>query len=170
MTHIQIQQFRETLATASSRKDDRRSYTREAVSCSQSRRQSRSRSPTRGHRPQRQRSPGVARPRQQSPAGATKHSFQGGASSQGPSACAVCLGRHRHEISKCAADTLWDGSKIRCKQNEQGRIINPNGLIICSDWQRPSGCQNNGSTHHHECSGCGKTTHGAQDCSRAQKN
>ena len=97
-------------------------------------------------------------------------SFPAGASSRGPSACAICLGRHRHEISKCCSETLWNGEKARCHRNDQGRLVSPAGLIICSDWQRPNGCSTSGAGHRHECSGCGKNDHGAQECPRTQKD
>ncbi|KAF8149508.1 hypothetical protein B0H34DRAFT_635480, partial [Crassisporium funariophilum] len=87
----------------------------------------------------------------------------------GPSACAVCLGRHRHDIGKCVSDTLWDGAPSRCRRNERGRLVNPEGVILCSDWQRPQGCSSASPNHVHECSGCGRKAHGAQACARAQK-
>jgi hypothetical protein len=96
-------------------------------------------------------------------------SFHAGTSSCTPSACAICLGRHHHKVYKCNSITLWNGEKPHCHRNEQGCIINPNGSTICSDWQRPIGCASSGSGHHHECSGCGKGDHGAQECPRVQK-
>ncbi|KAF8151702.1 hypothetical protein B0H34DRAFT_616616, partial [Crassisporium funariophilum] len=68
------------------------------------------------------------------------------------SACAVCLGRHRHDIGKCVSDTLWDGNSSRCKRNERGRLVNPEGIILCSDWQRPQSCNSPSPSHVHECS------------------
>jgi hypothetical protein len=137
-------------------------------------RSSRSRSPTRHSK--RRRSPPARHKdyqgsgeRGRAPSSRHNQSFRSGASSTGLSACAVCLGRHPHDISKCSTGTLWDGSNSRCKRNEQKRLVNPEGLIICSDWQRPSGCTTSGHNHRHECSGCGKTSHGAQSCPRTQK-
>jgi hypothetical protein len=102
--------------------------------------------------------------------GQRKPSFHTGASTRVPSACAICLGRYRHEIHKCSSGTLWSGKKAHCRRNEQGRLINPGGNVICSDWQRPFSCANSGAGHRHECSGCGKSDHGAQDCPRTQKD
>jgi len=86
-----------------------------------------------------------------------------------PSACAICLGRFRHKIHKCSSGTLWSGEKAHCWRNEQGRLINPGGSTICSDWQCPFSCTNTGTGHYHECSGCGKKDHRAQDYPRTQK-
>lgn len=98
-------------------------------------------------------------------------SFRTGASqSNALAACTLCLGRHRHDISACTATTLWDGSPARCRRNEKGRLVNPNGFVICNDWQRPNGCSETTHDSRHECSGCGKPDHGAQRCPRAQKN
>lgn len=99
-----------------------------------------------------------------------KMSFHAGASTLGPSACAVCLGRHRHNIAQCNSTTLWDGSdKPRCHRNSEGRLVNPAGQQLCSNWQRPDGCSASGHDSKHECSGCGKSDHGAQLCPRTQK-
>ena len=103
-----------------------------------------------------------------SPRKASRSFFPEGANSRGPAICAVCLGIFKHDVSKCSSDTFWDGTKARCRRNDKGRIINPAGLILCVDWQRPNGCSASG--HNHECSGCGKQDHGAQKCSRAQTN
>ena len=99
-----------------------------------------------------------------------QQSFQSGAAgNRALSACTICLGRHPHNIFNCASATLWDGSPARGQKNSQGRLVNPAGSILCSDWQRPNGCSS--STHNscHECSGCGKPSHGAQSCPQAQK-
>jgi hypothetical protein len=101
--------------------------------------------------------------------GQPKSFFHPGASTRIPSACAICLGRHRHEIRKCSSGTLWSGEKAHCRRNDQGRLINPGGIIICSNWQRPFGCTSARAGHSHECSGCGKNDHGAQECPRTQK-
>jgi hypothetical protein len=92
-----------------------------------------------------------------------------GPSNHGPSACAICLGRYRHAINKCNAEHFWDGAKARCSRNQSGRIVNPSGNILCSNWQRPEGCRSTSHDTRHECSGCGKADHGAQQCPRAQK-
>lgn len=99
-----------------------------------------------------------------------QQSFQTGAAGDGAlSACTICLGRHPHDVFKCASCSLWDGTPARCQKNAQGRIVNPAGNILCSDWQRPNGCSSSAHDSRHECSGCGKPTHGAQNCPRAQK-
>jgi hypothetical protein len=103
-----------------------------------------------------------------SPRKTSRMFFPEGANSRGPAICAVCLGIFKHDVSKCSSDSFWDGSKARCRRNDKGRIINPAGLVLCVDWQRPNGCSASG--HNHECSGCGKQDHGAQKCSRAQTN
>lgn len=43
-------------------------------------------------------------------------SFQSGAGSNVASACALCLGRHSHDVRNCRSETLWDGSTARCKK------------------------------------------------------
>jgi len=96
--------------------------------------------------------------------------FRVGAAGNGVlSACTICLGRGPHDIYNCTSATLWDGSPAQCQKNSQGRIVNPAGSILCSDWQWPNGCSATTHDSHHECSGCGKSTHGAQNCPRAQK-
>ncbi|OBZ67521.1 hypothetical protein A0H81_12749 [Grifola frondosa] len=64
-------------------------------------------------------------------------SFQGGTRQFGPSVCAICLSRHKHDVVSCRADFTWDGKRSRCRRNASGRIVNPKGIIICTDWQRP---------------------------------
>ena len=88
--------------------------------------------------------------------GQRKPSFHTGTSMWVPSACTICLGRYHHEIHKCLSDTLWSREKACCQRNKQGHLINPGGVVICSDWQHPSSCTNLGAAHCHKCSGCGK--------------
>src|SRR6202522_1546292 len=95
--------------------------------------------------------------------------FRSGADSKGPPVCAVCLGRNICEIGKCRSENFWDGSKARCRKNEQGRLITPTGTILCHDWNTRRGCPSTVHGQRHECSGCGKRDHGAQNCARAQK-
>jgi hypothetical protein len=85
------------------------------------------------------------------------------------SACAICLGRHRHIIGKCNNPTIWSGQPSLCRRNNLGRIINAKGTVLCVDWQKPNGCSSISHDHKHECSGCGNTSHGAQKCPRAEK-
>ncbi|TEB23453.1 hypothetical protein FA13DRAFT_1571991, partial [Coprinellus micaceus] len=49
------------------------------------------------------------------------------------------------------------------------RLQDPNGKILCFDWQRAVGCKSTTHDSKHECSGCGEKDHGAQKCPRAQK-
>ena len=86
------------------------------------------------------------------------------------SACTLCLGRHRHNVAICSSSTLWDKqTPAHCFRNETNRLVNPKGFILCSNWQRPNGCTNTTHDSRHECSGCGKSDHGAQKCPRAEK-
>ncbi|EDR09985.1 uncharacterized protein LACBIDRAFT_318400 [Laccaria bicolor S238N-H82] len=79
--------------------------------------------------------------------------FQAGAAGNGAfSACTICLGRGPHNVFKCESDTLWDGTPARCKKNSNGRLVNPAGNILCSDWQRPNGCSSTTHDSRHECS------------------
>ncbi|KIL59849.1 hypothetical protein M378DRAFT_60503, partial [Amanita muscaria Koide BX008] len=83
-------------------------------------------------------------------------------------ACAICLGRHPHKISECRAVTLWDGKTAsRCTKHD-GQLTNPHRRPICLDWQRPGGCNHRDHSERHECSGCGASQHGAQQCPLAQ--
>ncbi|KAF9543457.1 hypothetical protein CPC08DRAFT_649890 [Agrocybe pediades] len=94
--------------------------------------------------------------------------FRNGASSASPAACAVCLGRHLHNIRTCTSSTTFDGGEVKVRRSENGRLISiASGYTLCSDWQRPFGCSS--TKHKHFCSGCEQTDHGAQDCPRAQK-
>ena len=147
-----------------------RGHPRPPSSSSRPFKRSRSRSPPRAPSSKGQLSfpPPKYRARASSPP--DKSSFHHGASTLGPSACAVCLGRHRHNIAQCNASLLWDGSgKPRCHRNSEGRLVTPAGQQLCSNWQRPDGCSASGHDSKHECSGCGKTDHGAQLCPRTQK-
>ena len=94
--------------------------------------------------------------------------FQSGAGPRG-GVCAVCLGRHEHTFAKCDKTKLWNGSPCGVRKNEQGRLVAPDGLILCFDWQLPKGCGASGHAERHKCSGCGKSDHGAQGCTRAEK-
>ncbi|KAJ7648790.1 hypothetical protein DFH06DRAFT_996905, partial [Mycena polygramma] len=94
---------------------------------------------------------------------------QGTSQSDGVSACAICLGRHRHNVRECKSATLWNGTTpARTKRNADGRLVNSRKEVICLGWQRVSGCELNHASRH-ECSGCGSTNHGAQKCHLAQK-
>ena len=94
--------------------------------------------------------------------------FRSGAGPRG-GACAVCLGRHEHTFSKCDGVKLWDGSAGSARKNEQGRLVAADGRPLCFDWQMPRGCSSTNHPDRHRCSGCGKTGHGAQSCSRTER-
>ncbi|KAF8154173.1 hypothetical protein B0H34DRAFT_662306, partial [Crassisporium funariophilum] len=94
----------------------------------------------------------------------------GAATTSALSACTICLGRNPHNVFSCSAETLWDGvTPAHCSKNDKGRLLNPAGTTLCSDWQRKAGCSSSSHDSKHECSGCGKPTHGAQTCPRGQK-
>lgn len=129
-------------------------------------RRSRSRSPP----PAGGKSSNKGRPRSPNPSHKKPHnSFQPGAGPAALSACTLCLGRHRHDTFHCNSELLWDNTAARCRRNDSGRLVNPDGLVLCSDWQLPRGCSSSGHLSRHECSGCGHKSHGAQNCPRSQK-
>ena len=114
--------------------------------------------------------PPTSSPTRESKKRTTSFFPRGAAASTPLSACTLCLGRQPHAVATCNAARFWDDSaKTHCSRNDRGRLINPGGTIICSDWQKPNGCASSSSSHLHECSGCGKKDHGAQSCPRAQK-
>ncbi|KAL1758034.1 hypothetical protein FB107DRAFT_208092 [Schizophyllum commune] len=97
--------------------------------------------------------------------------FRRGADSSGLPACAICLGRHKDnklDFAECRSRTFWSGGVARCTRNSQGRIVDPEGRVLCTDWQRGI-CTSSSPAHVHECSGCGNTSHGAQRCPRTEK-
>ena len=82
--------------------------------------------------------------------------------------CAVCLAEHS-DVQKCSSATMWDGQQARCHQNKAGRLVDPQGRVLCLDWQRFGKCNSTSKHHVHECSGCGDHVHRAQDCPLRQK-
>ncbi|KAI0054459.1 hypothetical protein BV25DRAFT_1769605, partial [Artomyces pyxidatus] len=70
----------------------------------------------------------------------------------------------------CNRPTLWDGkTPSRCKRSgTNNRILDRDGLEICLDWQRASGCVSRKHAERHRCSGCGSTNHGAARCHLAE--
>ena len=113
---------------------------------------------------------GETRPRDNSRRTRGEHDqfFRSGADSRG-AVCTTCLGRHEHAFGKCTARKLWNGAAAGAKKNGYGRLVGEDGLAICYDWQLPPGCQSTSHNERHKCSGCGKTSHGAQNCPRAEK-
>ncbi|KAG2107915.1 uncharacterized protein F5147DRAFT_531331, partial [Suillus discolor] len=83
--------------------------------------------------------------------------------------CAVCLGRHNHKFIECSAEWLWDGTMLTVATwtNKQ-LLLRSSEKPLCVDWQRAR-CISQSHDDHHVCSGCLSTSHGAQNCSRAQK-
>ena len=128
-------------------------------------RRSRSASPTRSYRARTQSSSENTTTEPKSP-NHPRHNSRGKGSR---SACPQCLGRDPHAVNRCRAKELWDGSPARCRRNSEGSLVNPKGLFVCTDWQRPLGCRRTHSATLHECSGCGEPGHGAQTCPKAQK-
>ena len=96
--------------------------------------------------------------------------FQSGADSTQPlPVWALCLSRRKHDIYRCNATQIWDGSKTWASRHRDNRLVDPDGNSLCMDFQRPNGCDLTTHDHKHRCSGCGKPNHGAQRCHRAQK-
>src|ERR1700678_275393 len=95
--------------------------------------------------------------------------FQPSTAFQGHAACVLCLATDPHDTRKCRSKTLWDGSKARCRKNDEGRLISPAGTTLCSNWNNRRGCSSTMHEQRHKCSGCGNKDHGAQKCPRAQK-
>ena len=95
--------------------------------------------------------------------------FQAGTAGRVYSACAVCLGRHPHRIVECAVPMLWDNSLPSLALRSNKILSMRDGRAVCADWQRVSGCPSSRHDNRHICSGCASSSHGAQECSRAQK-
>ena len=153
-------------------RDKDQTFGRNASGNRRHRNSSRSRSPSRrvpsapAYRPP----PSPPYHRQSSQHSPSKHSgFPPGTASQGQPVCALCLATDPHDTRKCRSDTLWDGSKARCRKSKEGRLITPAGTILCSDWNNCRRCSSSLHEQQHECSGCGSKDHGAQGCPRAQK-
>ncbi|KAG1836811.1 hypothetical protein DFJ58DRAFT_669319, partial [Suillus subalutaceus] len=83
--------------------------------------------------------------------------------------CAVCLGSHSHSFVECIAERLWD-NKFQTVTTRTNRSLTLRGSDkpLCVDWQRTRGCGSWVHDERHICSGCLATSHGAQNCSRAQ--
>lgn len=83
--------------------------------------------------------------------------------------CAVCLGRHRHDMRQCNTATTWSGKPARCRRDPVShRVLDPRGVQLCIEWQRQTRCSSRDPGHAHFCSGCGSPEHGAHTCSLAQ--
>ncbi|KAG1751042.1 hypothetical protein EDB19DRAFT_1674640 [Suillus lakei] len=86
-----------------------------------------------------------------------------------PAVCAVCLGRNSHSFIECTAERLWDSAfpSVATRSNKQ-LLLRSSDKPLCVDWQRAIGCSSHSHSERHVCSGCLATTHGAQNCPRAQ--
>lgn len=97
--------------------------------------------------------------------------FPGGTGDSVTPVCAVCLGRQPgHDMRKCQAAKLWDGSgDTFSTRTANGHLVSKNGHApLCLDWQRPDGCPAREHGTRHRCSGCGDVAHGATRCRGAQ--
>lgn len=160
--HTKLEGMLASSSASSSRGPGRGSRGRRAGSTSPRRLRSRSRSPR-----SRQKLPRRSPPRRNAPPSAQR-GFSSGADQRDLAACAICLGRYAHGINKCKVPTMWNGKKAYCTRSESGRLIDPNGNTLCSDWQRPNSCRDHSHDARHRCSGCGKPDHGAQKCPLVQ--
>lgn len=142
-----------------------------------SRRSGRSPGPSRSqHTTDRKRSASPGRPTRpqssrDSHASNCRTGFQDGVHGQlSPAVCAVCLGSHTHSFIDCTAERLWNKSHpaLANRVNKQLQLRS-NNQPLCLDWQRSRGCSNRSHNERHVCTGCLSTTHGSQNCSRAQK-
>lgn len=84
------------------------------------------------------------------------------------SACPKCLGRNPHRVLECNSPLLWNGAKCYVSRTAEGRLVDPRGEVLCTDWQHPNGCSLTHRAAKHNCSGCGQDSHGAQECDLAQ--
>ena len=143
------------------RRDRDQYFSREASGSGRPRNPSCSRSPTRrtSYAPAHSRS---SPPPYKSPS--KPPGFHSSTAPQGLPVCALCLATNPHDVRKCRSETLWDGSKARCRKSEEGRLITPAGTTLCSDWNSRRGCTSNSHEQRHECSSCGSKDHGAQGC------
>ncbi|KZP10955.1 hypothetical protein FIBSPDRAFT_656409, partial [Athelia psychrophila] len=92
-----------------------------------------------------------------------------GASKKALAACALCLGRFAHRVNECQAQVLWD-SRTPTVTHRVGRALEMrDGRQICMDYQLRAGCTRNDHDTRHFCTGCGRPSHGSQDCPLAEK-
>lgn len=100
---------------------------------------------------------------------AVKAEFPAGTAGRVYSACAVCLGRHPHQIVDCTTSTLWDSSLPSLAIRSNKILSMRDGRSVCGDWQRALGCPSTRHDVRHFCSGCASSAHIAQECPQAQK-
>ena len=84
------------------------------------------------------------------------------------SACPSTLGRHPHDINNCIVEYLWDRAPTYARHTPEGHLIDPNGDILCHNWQKTQGCSQPHNNTKRICSGCGNSSHGAQKCPKAE--
>ncbi|KAG2747087.1 hypothetical protein P692DRAFT_20736691, partial [Suillus brevipes Sb2] len=97
--------------------------------------------------------------------------FQGSAhSTRSPAVCTVCLGRNSHSFIECTAERLWDSAfpAVATRRNNKQLLLRSSDKPLCVDWQHVGSCSSSSHNERHVCSGCLATTHGAQNCPRAQ--
>ncbi|KAJ8589189.1 hypothetical protein M405DRAFT_818456 [Rhizopogon salebrosus TDB-379] len=82
--------------------------------------------------------------------------------------CAVCLGRNPHRVIDCTMSRTWDNLHNTFSERVNKTLWTKDGRQLCPAWQRTEGCSNPKHDTRHICSGCGATSHGAQNCTRAQ--
>ncbi|KAH9932402.1 hypothetical protein B0H21DRAFT_760592 [Amylocystis lapponica] len=99
---------------------------------------------------------------------ASRPVFAAGARGQALSACAVCLGRHQHKVRDCNEGRTWDQAFATAACRVAGVLQLKDGRALCFDWQQARGCTGTKHDAKHLCSGCSQSSHGAQQCPRAE--
>ncbi|KIK34773.1 hypothetical protein CY34DRAFT_97328, partial [Suillus luteus UH-Slu-Lm8-n1] len=89
---------------------------------------------------------------------------EGAHSSRSSAVCAVCLGKHSHSFIECSNERLWNSAHPALAT----RVNKHSNKPLCVDWQRSRSCTSRSHDERHVCSGCLATSHGAQNCPRAQ--
>ncbi|EJD35539.1 hypothetical protein AURDEDRAFT_175406 [Auricularia subglabra TFB-10046 SS5] len=110
--------------------------------------------------------PKATAPGSQKPYGRSGQSFRQDAASSAHRACVICLGRHAHNVAACASATLHGSDKKAACARRGGVLTNvTNNVAVCLIYNIKGAC-NGGKGHNgaHECSGCGKHGHSAQEC------
>ncbi|TEB21079.1 hypothetical protein FA13DRAFT_1595328, partial [Coprinellus micaceus] len=86
-------------------------------------------------------------------------------------ACAVCLGRHKHNVRDCRPDTLANGKYPTVSARNEGRLtLKETDRSLCADSQSADGCSSKRHNERHLCSGCASADHGAQACPRGRQD
>ena len=85
--------------------------------------------------------------------------------------CIVCLSREKHNIPiiMCHAKHTWNNLFNTLYEHVNKSLhIRDTGKIVCSYWQKDSGCIQKHDLKH-ACSGCFAIMHGASACPRARR-